>query len=135
LSSWRARVHTLPGVVHIQACHLLRVPRTGSVDNTVKVWAVHEDAEEEKSEQVSADSTRVPQIKASGGPGSNAGQVKKIGLKQKQFKLLATFDGHGDTITSVRYHPQGSLAITCSRDKQVPYADYSCTHAKYVVSW
>jgi len=99
------------------------------------VWAVHEDAEEEKREQVSADSTRVPQIKASGGPGSNAGQVKKIGLKQKQFKLLATFDGHGDTITSVRYHPQGSLAITCSRDKQVPYADYSCTHAKYVVSW
>lgn len=90
------------------------VTYTGSVDNTVKVWALLEDAEDKYNGQVVADS-RVPQLH----PGSNAGQVTNIGMKQKEFKLLATFDGHGDTITNVRYHPQGSLAITCSRDKEV----------------
>jgi WD40 repeat protein len=87
------------------------VTYTGSVDNTVKVWALSEDAVDKDKGQVVADS-RVPQLHP-------AGQVTNIGIKEKEFKLLATFDGHGDTITNVRYHPQGSLAITCSRDKEV----------------
>jgi len=53
----------------------------------------------------------------------NIANVTKAAGKRKEFSLLATFDGHGDTVTNVQFHPQGTLAITSSRDKEVRVYD------------
>jgi WD40 repeat protein len=102
---------------------------TGSVDGTVKVWALQEQEEQEPAQEVSeqslarnADSR--PRARAKLGGNDTHGKVEmQKKKKSKVFKLLATFDGHGDTVTNVRFHPQGSLAITCSRDKEVRVYD------------
>ena len=80
---------------------------TGSVDNTMKVWTLQEDGKKE------VESERM----------ERSDSVGKSNEHEKPFKLLATFDGHGDTVTSVRFHPHGTLAISCSRDKEVRVYD------------
>ena len=82
---------------------------TGSADNTMKVWALQgedeDDAEATLSESAELADAMSPM------------------RREKKFKLLCTLDGHGDTVTSVRFHPAGSLALSCSRDRKVRVYD------------
>ena len=68
-----------------------------SADKAVKVWSVSPGERKEREEQEGGGSVMLP----------------------PDIKILATFASHTSTVRCVRYHPQGSLVVTSSHDKEL----------------
>jgi WD40 repeat protein len=86
-----------------------------SADKAVKVWTVSpgEGKEREGEEEEGCGSVMLP----------------------PDIKILATFASHTGTVRCVRYHPQGSLVVTSSHDKELRVWDTRVPNASKDVSF